>query len=253
MIKHTAQDWVDYAESLAFVGNSLLAPMSQTGAVGLDPGFWADFPDFDDENVRKALHACEVYARQARSFAASGGDAVQRASVEYTRLFIGPPSPAAAPWETLQKTGDDAVGFGEATFDMQRLLREEGLGIANQNNQYADHIGIELLYASVLSNRMAEALTREDMRGVDSADPKMSTPRNSFDATAVEEVDHIAGKLAGFIKQHPLDWIGNLLVATERAEPDGYIFNLLVLSKALLEMLVQDIDFTVSTSPAQSS
>ena len=45
---------------------------------------------------------------------------------------------------------------------MQRLLREAGLEVSNENNQYADHIGIELLYASVLCQRAAEACDAGD-------------------------------------------------------------------------------------------
>ncbi len=43
----TAETWTNYAEALAFAGNSLLAPMNQTGTAGLLPEFWRDFPSFD--------------------------------------------------------------------------------------------------------------------------------------------------------------------------------------------------------------
>ena len=66
-MKHDAQTWVNYAEAFAFLGNSLLAPMNQTGTVGLVPEFWQQFPTFDDEEVARALKALEAYAEEAQA------------------------------------------------------------------------------------------------------------------------------------------------------------------------------------------
>lgn len=210
-----AATWTNYAEALAFVGNSLLAPMNQTGTVGLEPEFWESFPSFDDVHVAVALEACEAYAAAAQQLAAEGGNPVQQASVEYTKLFVGPPRPAAAPWETMYRPGSEGatVGFGQATFEMRALLREAGLEVSNENNQYADHIGIELLYASVICERLAQA---------------------DGDAEAQEE---LAEKLKGFAQNHPLAWIGKLQVAVASVEPAGYIAALLELGRALLSSI----------------
>ena len=44
------------------------------------------------------------------------------ASVEFTRLFIDPPRPAADPWETVNDPyNDKKVGYGRATVAMQRF------------------------------------------------------------------------------------------------------------------------------------
>lgn len=208
----TAQTWMDYAEALAFVGNSLLAPMNQTETVGLSPEFWREFPDFDDARVAEAISACERYAIGAQAFKDEGGDAVQRASVEYTKLFVGPPHPAAAPWETMYRSGSGNVtaGFGQATFEMRGLLREAGLEVSNENNQYADHVGIELLFASTLCARAAEA---------------------DGDKTVQAEIVQQLGK---FLDEHPRAWIGELADAVSSEEPDGYIGNVLALAQALI-------------------
>ena len=210
-----AATWTNYTEALAFVGKSLLAPMNQTGTVGLEPEFWESFPSFDDVHVAVALEACEAYAAAAQQLAAEGGNPVQQASVEYTKLFVGPPRPAAAPWETMYRPGSEGatVGFGQATFEMRALLREAGLEVSNENNQYADHIGIELLYASVICERLAQA---------------------DGDAEAQEE---LAEKLKGFAQNHPLAWIGKLQVAVASVEPAGYIAALLELGRALLSSI----------------
>ena len=140
---------------------------------------------------------------------------MQRESVEYTKLFVGPPHPAAAPWETMHRGEGASVGFGEATFEMQRLLREAGLEVSNENNQYADHIGIELLYASVLCQRAAEAC-------------------DAGDETRASELE---SQLASFVRAHPLAWIGRLVTAVTEAEANGYIVRLLELARALLATL----------------
>ena len=210
-----AATWTNYAEALAFVGNSLLAPMNQTGTVGLEPEFWASFPSFDDVHVAVALEALEGYANAAQQSAAEGDNPVQDASVDYTKLFVGPPRPAAAPWETMYRPGSEGatVGFGQATFEMKALLRDAGLEVSNENNQYADHIGIELLYASVLCTRLAEA---------------------DGDAAAQEELEK---KLESFLQIHPLTWIDKLQAAVAETAPASYIACVLALAQALLASL----------------
>ncbi len=214
-MKHDAQTWADYAEALAFVGNSLLAPMSQTKTVGLEPEFWAGFPAFDDEDVAQALESCAAYAREAQAKVAGGGKPVQDASVEYTRLFVGPPHPEAAPWETMYRPGFEGatVGFGQATFEMRALLRNAGLEISNENNQYADHVGIELLYASVLCGTCAQAAEEGDK------------------ARQLQ----IASELSSFVDGRMLAWVPKLKDAVESAAPAGYISRLLELGIALLK------------------
>mgnify|MGYP002230537596 FL=1 len=145
--------WKILSEAYAFIGNSLLKPMTMTSTVGLDPAFWEAFPSFDDEAVAEAVAACARYAEGAVQRAEAGEDEPQRAAVEYTKLFVGPPSPAAAPWETMYRGKNVTVGFGQATFEMRELLREAGLEVRNVNNQYEDHLGIELLYLSSLCAR----------------------------------------------------------------------------------------------------
>ena len=90
--------WKTLSEAYAFVGNSLLRPMTMTSPVGLDPAFWKAFPVFDDNAVARAVEACACYAEGAAQRTGAGEDGPQRVSVEYTRLFVGPPSPAAPPW-----------------------------------------------------------------------------------------------------------------------------------------------------------
>ena len=173
---------------------------------GLDPAFWEAFPSFDDEAVAEAVAACARYAEGAVQRAEAGEDEPQRAAVEYTKLFVGPPSPAAAPWETMYRGKNVTVGFGQATFEMRELLREAGLEVRNVNNQYEDHLGIELLYLSSLCAR-ADA--------------------DAADAPVPESV-------ADFIEKHPLSWVDAFRARIAEAAPDGYFVSLAGLARALL-------------------
>lgn len=212
MCSLTDRDYETLASAFAFLGNSLLEPMTKTPDVGLKAEFWKEFPTFGDAEVEAALDGMALYAQDAEAHA--GGDApstVEVCAYEFTRLFAGPPHPQAAPWESaylqngdVQKRG--VVGFGEATHEMRRLLREVGLELHNQNHQYEDHMGIELLFLSELCERA-------------------SAGEPGFDGQ----------RAAGFAKEHPLAWIDALAAKVHEAAPDGYFDNLLKVAKALLE------------------
>lgn len=157
-------DLKEMAQAFAFLGNSFLKSMSQTSDVALDCGFWAAFPDFGDDGVAEALEQCFQWAAQGEG--ASRDERVRAVSVEYARLFVGPPEPAAAPWETFHEREGVESGFGEPTFRMRERLRSLGLAVTNENNQYDDHIGIELLCCSEYVRRGAgdETLLEEGRR-----------------------------------------------------------------------------------------
>lgn len=196
-------DWRTWSEAFAFAGNSFLKPLSQTPSVGLDPAFWDAFPHFGSDEVAHALSRC-------RDFAALEGDRDERVaicSVEYTRLFVGPPEPAAAPWETMYCASGAHVGFGRPTFEMKRLLRDAGLELSGENRQYEDHLGIELLYLSARCERAGGA--------------------RSVDSSGVDE-------LVAYVREHPLSWIDSFADRIAAAAPEGYYERMARLAAALL-------------------
>lgn len=225
-----------YAQAFAFVGNSLLLPMSQTSSIGLSAQFWKAFPDFDSEDIACALDGLAQWAEEngvadpasaynnddsVNSYGDhndldttdSGSvhaesDSITSVSVEFTHLFIGPPSPAAAPWETFYRDEGVTSGFGRATIEMKQALREAGLEVANKNNQYADHIGMELLYIAALCSKEA-CLTSENRE---------------------------------FFSQHPASWIARLKKAIQNAAPEGYYHQIVGLAEALLSSLINEIE-----------
>lgn len=217
--------WQAYADAYAFLGNSLLRPMTQTPAVGLAPEFWGAFPDFGAEAVADAADSLALWAEGR----AAGGPekAAQDAAVEYTALFVGPPSPAAPPWETMNRRDGVSVGFGEATFQMREVMRGLGLELAGPSRQYEDHLGLELLCLSEMCRRRAWALDLADTAreaAVRDGDPAVEALAEGLDD----------GSVAVFIDAHPLGWIGALEAKVEAARPDGYFVHLLTLTRALL-------------------
>lgn len=153
-MKISSDELVQLSQVFAFVGNSFLKPMSQTERIGLDEAFWDSLPNFGSDGVASAL---EILASWASSVDADRSDEeVQRLSVEYARLFMGPPEPIVVPWQTFYAEEGADAGFGEATFAMRGRLRDLGLSVSNGNNQYDDHIGIELLYVSECLRRAAQ-------------------------------------------------------------------------------------------------
>lgn len=221
-----------YAQRFAFLGNSLLSPMSQTSAIGLEPDFWLQFPVLEDQYVRAS---CEKLAKWAKTYKGiptkEGAESIEESakdrknqedltiqqnlathqnletqrkvagvSVEFTHLFVGPPRPSAYPWETFYRGEGITNGFGHATLEMKQALQEIGLKLDNKNNQYEDHIGIELLYISELCSK-----------GIDAV---------------------VAHK--SFIEAHPLSWIDKLQASIHAEIPGGYFDLVVGLTKELL-------------------
>lgn len=223
-----AMDWQTLADAYGFLGNSLLRPMSQTADVGFDPEFWGAFPDFGSVAVAEAADALGLWAA---SQGAGREKSVTDVSVEYTALFVGPPSPAAPPWETMNRREGVTVGFGEPTFQMREVLRSLGLEVAGPSNQYEDHLGLELLCLSEMCRRRAWALdmaaTAREVEAREAAQAESADADVVVSALSDEEI-------AAFIDAHPLGWIETLETKVQAARPDGYFAHLLVLAHALL-------------------
>lgn len=156
-----------------------------------------------------------------------GIDPVTAVSVEFTHLFVGPPSPAAAPWETFYRDKEVTSGFGNATLEMRKALRELGLQVLNKNNQYDDHIGIELLYISALCSSVVSSLEESS---------NLATGKESDADKGCAE--GITASDIEFIQIHPLSWIGKFHEAIRKEAEGGYYDNLVRLTQALLYSLV---------------
>ena len=220
-----ADHWTAYRDVYAFVGNELLSPMNRSGCEqGLDPLFWESAPVPENGLGRHGLERLQAYAQAASAYGGPAGPDVPgmlQASVEFAHLFIGPPRPAAAPWETM--SGPDApkhVGYGKATVAMRRLIAEEGLELSHGNRQYEDHIGIELLYLARLCEKAAA---------------EAGAPEDPHEAGGGDAPSSYAAKAAWFISAHPLRWIGLFRDEVDAQRPEGYYSALLEYVQGVLE------------------
>ncbi|MDR1015747.1 MAG: molecular chaperone TorD family protein [Coriobacteriales bacterium] len=204
----------------SFLGNSLLRIMTADTAFGLEPDFWEAFGDAfaldaagdsaADAHIEKAQADLQRVANELKALERSV--AIERVGVEYTRLFVGPGTPAAPPWETLYREGGTVL-FGLPTFDMRRLFGEQGYRASPESHQFEDHIGFELLY---LALRLSEA--EGPAGGVEG--PAKDASRDSVAPTedpagaaansAGLPLPPLATEIQEFIRTHPLSFIEKL-------------------------------------------
>ena len=191
------------AEVYSVLGNALLTVPTDPGLPYLAPAFWVSFPAaLTNENILKGLNKVTRYLGAEAS---SCDESTERTALEYTRLFIGPPEPVAAPWESLNRGGEGSIGYGKPAFAMAKLLAEKGLEISNDNNQYPDHLGIELLLLTYLCEKQVS---------------------NAGEVTDAE--------VLAFIEEHPLGWVAVLREKVEKAYPEGFYAGLLLLVEGTL-------------------
>lgn len=196
-----------YPEAFAFLGNLLLTPLNHLGENIFDPRLWLVFERFDDHAIEEAASHCRAHLASA----AKSNEATRGISVEYAKLFLGPPQPEAAPWQTLY-SGGGRIGYGDPAMGMQRILRRHGLELSGRRNQYPDHIGIEML---VLSELLAQG-------------------------------DEKPSRILEYVEAYPGSWIGALACDAEQAAPGGFYPGIL----RLAESMIQSIRRSLSIQPA---
>ena len=227
----------DYADALEFFGNSLLVPMDQMEDVGLESGFWRDFPRFDSAAVGQAARVCAEYVEQLSRDCASTADEAAVVSEEFDELFGGILQPLVAPWESLYRVEEGAeapeVGAGAAAQEMSAELERVGVELAPGNGQFADHMGLELLCASKLVKGLSEAYGSSDAKALSA------------------QLD----SLLAFLENHPIAWIGSLRSTVVSVKPQGYFAALLGMVLAVLETLRAELAAAVESlkNPLESA
>ena len=203
-------EWQGYAESVAFVGNSLLGTVHRTSKHALRKNFWSKFPTFADEGIAQACEALATYTYELPDNIQSG--TALDIDDEYKKLFGEDGGPAVPPWESFYRSGGAQMSDGEATQEMRTLLDAAGIELKSVYLGHEDHLGIELLYLSALCSRIA------------TGDDPGSSP------TTPDEV-------CSFLREHPLAWVKQLHAAVAAEVPHGYFDLLLNLTEAILHYL----------------
>jgi TorA maturation chaperone TorD len=87
---------------------------------------------------------------------------------DYERLFLGPGSPIAPPYESVYRTPERLL-FDTPTFEVRAAYRSVGLMAPRFNREPDDHLGLEFSFLAVVCSRGLDALENRDRAGLDEA------------------------------------------------------------------------------------
>ncbi|TGE33743.1 molecular chaperone TorD family protein [Desulfosporosinus sp. Sb-LF] len=80
---------------------------------------------------------------------------------EFNRLFVGPTSPKAPPYESVYLSPDHLV-MGEQTLAVRKIYTQENLQAFRQGREPDDFIATELEFAAYLLSRIVDAQSAKD-------------------------------------------------------------------------------------------
>jgi TorA maturation chaperone TorD len=86
---------------------------------------------------------------------------------DYERLFVGPNSMLAPPYESVYLTIDRLI-FDGPTFEVRAAYRSLGMQAPSFNREPDDHLGLEFSFLSLLCGRALDAAEAGDRLGVES-------------------------------------------------------------------------------------
>lgn len=87
---------------------------------------------------------------------------VKELEYEYNRLFIGPGKLEAPPWESVYRSPKRLL-FQEETIQVRKEYMKYGLLPGGLNQNPDDHIGLELDFMRILSERLLERWEQKDL------------------------------------------------------------------------------------------
>lgn len=112
---------------------------------------------------------------------------------EFNRLFVGPASPPAPPYESVYLSADHLV-MQEQTVEVRRLYQSENLKAVSQGTVPDDYLATELEFAAYLLNRSREECTMD----------------NNVRA------ENYMSFCEGFLQEHPGRWLKPFTAAVRR-------------------------------------
>jgi len=137
----------------------LLAPADESLQRQLaEPGQLESWPMPRDLHTTRGLELLESSTSESETAADLNRD--------YQRLFVGPDSLLAPPYESVYRTVDRLL-FDEPTFEVRAAYRTLGLQAPHLNREPDDHIGLEFSFLSSLCEHALVALARDDRRRFD--------------------------------------------------------------------------------------
>lgn len=209
--------WGLRASIYSFLGYSLLDPIDGPNTVAFTKKFWNDFPiECANSQMKSGLDQLSNCSSKLEVLSAE--EAKEQVLVEFANLFIGP-GPKAPPWESLYRTSQRTY-FGRTTFEIKEMLYSNGLESKRKNQQPEDHLGLELMLLSVLTDHLMKL------------EPD-------------EQVSRIEEQIS-FIDEHLLSWIHELCNDAKENGTIGFYSGLIELIWGVLlwdrELLAEFVD-----------
>ena len=145
------------------------------------------------EEEKDIMDRTEIFLKEVREEKQNPAF-LEEAKDEYTRLFIGPASLVAPPWESVygQK---DAMLFQESTLEVRNTYRQFGLIPEGYPHVADDSLALELAFMSKLAERAMEDLHSGDEEGL----------------------DRLLESSGDFLKRHLLLWVPKFLERMQKA------------------------------------
>lgn len=205
---HTWEDIWRFRELLySFLASIILEPINETTKKVLTRDFWSNFPlEAVNQNLETGLNNLNTCAEGLEKL--DEGEAIKQVMLEYTMLFIGPGVPKASPIESFYHSGKLKL-FGEKTIEMRQLLAKYGLESTVNQKQPEDHIGLELLFLSVLT----QAFLNGNEEG------RLANIKEQY----------------GFIKNRLLQWVPQMCHDAEEHSSTGFYSGLIKTILGVLE------------------
>jgi TorA maturation chaperone TorD len=175
-------------------------------------------PEFDEERVFESMQTAAAalddgFAALARSLGeAFEAQALDELQVDYTRLFLNPAGPVAAPYESAWLAGKDPMLFDEVMQSVLDSYRAGGYEVDEDFRDLPDHIAAELEFLYTLVFREARATAS----GHDT------------------ESDEVVERRCRFVEQHLGRWVGPFSEALRNGSETAYYRALADLTERLV-------------------
>ena len=136
-----------WAEAYALLAQVMLEAPRRNDPALYARELWETFP------LKGSSEAVDAAAVAVAAACPTDEDSLVAVGADYTHLFVGPPKPAAMPWQTVHANPNATSLSGTPTAQVRQALRDLGLQRDEDNGQLEDHIGNILMVAAVMAER----------------------------------------------------------------------------------------------------
>ena len=158
--------------------------------------------------------------------AVEASDLLDRASDEYTRVFVGPTALPASPYESPYTGAHDMSLFQENTLAVRGVYHAHGLRVRREQAVPDDHVAIMCAYMAKLADRALEAF-------------------HAGDSAALADLLRDAGS---FAEAHLANWVGIFAESVRNSKAGAAAAMYPQIVEALAAFVRADVVFTVEAA-----